>query len=117
MDHGVVARGSEGVVGLGFVGLGAVAEVPQRRTAGGIPESPEGEWLFDMREDPTEQVNLAKIRPEKVAELRGLLAAYNAEQAAPAWPSVAEMPINIDKSLAEPDAVVVGKNAEDFLEV
>ncbi len=61
-------------------------------------------WLFDLNTDPTEQHDLAASEPGKVAELRALLAAHDAEQAPPAWPSLAEMPVNIDKTLLEPDA-------------
>jgi uncharacterized sulfatase len=61
-------------------------------------------WLFDLRNDPTEQVNLATREPARVAALQRLLDAHNAEQAPPAWPSVVEVPINVDKSLITPDA-------------
>jgi hypothetical protein len=36
--------------------------------------------------------------------MRRILADHDAEQAPPAWPSRVEMPINVDKTLAEPDA-------------
>ena len=64
----------------------------------------DGDWLFDLNTDPTEQRNLALREPARVAALRQLLAEHNAEQTEPLWPSVAEMPINIDKTLAVPDA-------------
>lgn len=54
-------------------------------------------WLFNLNEDPTEQRNLAQTAPAKVAELEALLAAHNAEQASPLWPSVIESPQLIDK--------------------
>jgi arylsulfatase A-like enzyme len=64
----------------------------------------DGDWLFDLNTDPTEQNNLAEQEPERAAALRRLLAEHNAEQAPPLWPSVAEMPVNIDKTLLEQDA-------------
>jgi uncharacterized sulfatase len=64
----------------------------------------DGDWLFDLNTDPTEQHNLAEREPERVAALRRLLAEHNAEQVEPLWPSLAEMPVNIDKTLVEPDA-------------
>jgi uncharacterized sulfatase len=64
----------------------------------------DGDWLFDLNSDPTEQHNLAEREPERVAALRRLIAEHNAEQADPLWPSVAEMPVNIDKTLLEYDA-------------
>jgi arylsulfatase A-like enzyme len=70
-----------------------------------VNERPPGStWLFDLNNDPTEQTNLAAREPERVAELRRALAAHDAEQAPSAWPSLTESPINIDKTLAEPDA-------------
>ncbi len=70
-----------------------------------VNERPPGSaWLFDLENDPTEQTNLASREPERVAALRRLLDAHDAEQAPPAWPSLVEMPVNVDKTLAEPDA-------------
>jgi hypothetical protein len=60
--------------------------------------------VFDVKVDPTEQRNLVDERPEKLAELRAALAAHNADQTEPAWPSQGSFPINIDKHLAIPDA-------------
>ncbi|HBK19650.1 MAG: sulfatase [OM182 bacterium] len=54
-------------------------------------------WLFHLAQDPTEQVNLAQDRPDKVQALKALLAAHNAEQAEPLWPSVINAPIRVDK--------------------
>jgi uncharacterized sulfatase len=65
---------------------------------------PGGTWLFDLRSDPTEQINLADREPARVAELRRMLADHNAAQSAPSWPSRGEMPVNIDKTLVDPDA-------------
>ena len=61
-------------------------------------------WLFNLASDPTEQSNLADAEPERVAELMGLLAKHNAQQAQPLWPSSVTSPINIDKTLLDPDA-------------
>ncbi len=69
-----------------------------------VSDPPGRSWLFDLRSDPNEQRDLSRERPEKLAELRAALAAYNAEQAEPAWPSQMMVPINIDKDLSRPDA-------------
>ncbi len=69
-----------------------------------VSDPPGREWLFDMRSDPNEQNNLAQQRPKKLAELRAALAAHNAEQAEPAWPSRGAFPINLDKDLSVQDA-------------
>ena len=57
----------------------------------------EAVWLFDLAADPRERINLVDARPDMVTELQGLLAAHNAEQAEPIWPSVMDSPQLIDK--------------------
>jgi arylsulfatase A-like enzyme len=69
-----------------------------------VSDPPGRTWLFDLRTDPNEQRDLSEEPPEKLAELQAALAAFNAEQAEPAWPSQISVPINIDKDLTQPDA-------------
>ncbi len=69
-----------------------------------VSDPPGRTWLFDLSSDPNEERDLSRERPEKLAELRAALAAYNAEQAEPAWPSQVMVPINLDKDLSRPDA-------------
>jgi arylsulfatase A-like enzyme len=69
-----------------------------------VTERPGKKWLFHLEEDPTERVNLADQHPDKVAELEAQLALHNSSQLAPAWPSLAELPVSIDKTLAEPES-------------
>jgi arylsulfatase A-like enzyme len=69
-------------------------------------ERPPRSWLFHLRDDPTEQANLAASRPDKVAELARLLDAHNAAQAEPLWRARAELPVLIDKHLAEPQSPI-----------
>ena len=64
--------------------------------------APRAKWLFNLALDPTEQNNLAADNLEKVAELETLLAAHNAEQVEPLWPSVFNAPQLIDKTSNEP---------------
>jgi len=54
-------------------------------------------WLFNLKEDPLEKINLLKENQSKVSELEVLLAKHNAEQAETLWPSVMESPQLIDK--------------------
>lgn len=61
-----------------------------------------GRWLFNLADDPTEQHNLAAREPHKVAELEALLAAHNAEQAEPLWPSIVNAPQLIDRHGEQP---------------
>ena len=67
-------------------------------------EPPGKTWLFHLAEDPTEQRNLADAEPDRVASLLELLDEHNAAQAEPLWPSAITSPINIDKTLLDPDA-------------
>ena len=69
-----------------------------------VSDPPGRTWLYDFIADPTEQNDLSDERPEKLAELQAALAAHNAEQTPPAWPSQVSIAINLDKDLTEPDA-------------
>jgi len=67
-----------------------------------ITARPEMQWLFDLSEDPTEQVNLANSRPDKVSELMALLNAHAAESRPALYEPELEAPVAIDKHLAQP---------------
>jgi uncharacterized sulfatase len=57
-------------------------------------------WLFDLASDPTEQTNLADVRPDKRAELHDLLDAHLENAVAPLYPYTLESAIAIDKTQA-----------------
>ena len=65
-------------------------------------------WLYNLKEDPTEQVNLIKSDLEKLNELEKILNKKLSEQVKPIWPSLLDWPIFIDKTLDE----IVNKNDE-----
>lgn len=69
-----------------------------------VSDPPGRTWLFDLRNDPTEQKDLSQQRPDKLAELQKALAEHNAEQMPSRWPSQGSFAINIDKDLSIPDA-------------
>jgi len=56
-------------------------------------------WLFNLKDDATEQNNLASSHPEKVSELSELLAEHQANARPPLYPAAAEIPVMIDKTL------------------
>lgn len=58
-------------------------------------------WLSNLAEDPTERVNLADSRPDKRAELEALIDAHHRDRRPPLYPSVTDMPVMVDKTLAE----------------
>lgn len=59
-------------------------------------------WLYNLANDPTEQTNLAAANPAKRAELAALIAAHHRGRRAPLNASTFEMPVPIDKTMAEP---------------
>lgn len=59
-------------------------------------------WLFNLGEDPTEQVNLADTEQDKRAELQALIDAHWRDARPPLYPYTIESPIKIDKTLADP---------------
>ena len=58
-------------------------------------------WLYNLNEDPTEQINLIESYPEKLNELGKILNKKISEQVKPIWPSLLDWPIFIDKTLDE----------------
>jgi uncharacterized sulfatase len=66
-----------------------------------VSARPSKVWLFDLSTDPTERLNLAAQRPEKVAELEALMRGHEAGQAEPLFPAAGEMPVLVDKTLEE----------------
>jgi arylsulfatase A-like enzyme len=59
-------------------------------------------WLFDMKNDPTEQNNLVEQEPKRASAMAAMLDAHNAEQKQPAWPILLEAVRRIDKTLDAP---------------
>ena len=66
-----------------------------------VSELPNKQWLFNLAEDPTEQRNLAEERPDKVEELLALIVQHQKNGRPPLYPYVAEMPVAVDKTLAD----------------
>ncbi|MDB4262970.1 sulfatase, partial [Porticoccaceae bacterium] len=52
-------------------------------------------------EDPTEQTNLAESHPQKLEQLKVLLAEHQASSVETLYPPTTNMPVMIDKTLAE----------------
>ncbi len=66
-----------------------------------VSQRPEKAWLYNLAQDPTEQNNLADKNPEQLARLRALLDEHQAASRGPLYPYSSEMPVAIDKTLAE----------------
>lgn len=62
---------------------------------------PKKDWLYNLVADPTEQTNLAQANPQKVAELKALLASHQAAGRGPLFPNVGSVPVTVDKTLGD----------------
>ncbi|MEQ8557510.1 MAG: sulfatase [Henriciella sp.] len=66
-----------------------------------VSDRPDKAWLYNLAEDPTEQVNLAEDRPDKLAEMKALLSAHQQGAREPLYPYTLEGPVAVDKTLAD----------------
>ena len=69
-----------------------------------VTELPRQDWLYNLAEDPGEKNNLAAREPARLAALKTKLDTWNKAQRKPMWPSLAEAPIPLDKTLKQPQA-------------
>lgn len=67
-----------------------------------VSETPDRVWLFNLAQDPTEQHDLSAQEPERVAAMRAMIEAQNANMPAPLWPALIEGPVRIDVPLNAP---------------
>ncbi len=58
-------------------------------------------WLFNLAEDPTEQINLVDSHPHVVKTLSDLLVQHQSNARAPLYESTIQAPVMIDKTLTE----------------
>lgn len=65
-------------------------------------DKPRRDWLFNLREDPTERNDLAAREPTRLAQMRDLQQSHHAGMPAPLWQSFIQVPIFIDKTLDQP---------------
>ena len=58
-------------------------------------------WLFNLNEDPTEQVNLAssEAHSEELITLRATLDDLDRQMSDPLWPTLVEVPIAVDYTI------------------
>ena len=61
-----------------------------------VAETPKKNWLFNLKDDPTEQYNVAASNPDKLGQMLTELTKIDAQQSKPLWPSLLEGPIAID---------------------
>ena len=59
------------------------------------------QWLYNLADDPTEHINLAASRSDKLNELSALLVAHQASSRGPLYESISQMAVMVDKTLAE----------------
>ena len=61
-----------------------------------VSKYPDKVWLFDLSKDPTERINLAPFLPDKVKELKAVLAGIDKEMVKPAWPAAQRNRVDVD---------------------
>ncbi len=61
-----------------------------------LTKRPEKARLYNLAADPTEQTDLSKREPQRVAALGAVIAAHNRGMAEPIWPGLIEAPVRID---------------------
>lgn len=66
-----------------------------------VSKYPDKVWLFDLSKDPTERINLAPFMPEKVKELKAVLAGIDKDMMKPAWPAAQRNRVDVDGFAAE----------------
>jgi arylsulfatase A-like enzyme len=67
-----------------------------------VSETPDRVWLFNLRDDPTEQRDLSAQEQQRVAAMRALIEAQNENLPPPIWPALLEGPVRIDVPLNAP---------------
>lgn len=67
-----------------------------------VSQRPDKVWLFNLKTDPTERVNLAAQEPARVAQLKAMIERQNTGLPKPLWPGLLEAPIRIDVPLNAP---------------
>jgi arylsulfatase A-like enzyme len=67
-----------------------------------VSDNPDRVWLFNLRDDPTEQHEISAEYPDRVAELRAMIEAHNDGAPQPLWPALLEGPVRIDVPLNTP---------------
>ena len=66
-----------------------------------LQEQNDKTWLFNLNEDPTEQVNLSlgEEHSKKLKTLRATLYELDSQMAEPLWPTLIESPIAVDHTI------------------
>lgn len=65
-------------------------------------QRPKQDLLYNLASDPGEKTDLAAQQPARLAAMKADLLAFNAAQAKPLWPSLAEGPVRVDKTIKDP---------------
>jgi arylsulfatase A-like enzyme len=56
-------------------------------------------WLYNLNDDPTEQINLSASHPQQLQTLTDTLYRMDAQMAQPLWPALVEVPIAVDYTI------------------
>lgn len=64
-----------------------------------LQEQDGNSWLYNLNVDPTEQTNLSRSHPDRLAEMKALLYSLDKQMVDPLWPALVETPIAIDYTI------------------
>lgn len=67
-------------------------------------------WLYDLAADPTERHELSQAQPERAKAMLALIAAQDAQNVRPAWPSLLQGPVFVDHPSGAPQ-----KKGEEYI--
>lgn len=67
-----------------------------------LDERQDKRWLYDLKNDPTERLDLSQRWPERVAALQARLDAHDRDLGSNSFPALVEGVIPIDRNAAEP---------------
>ena len=54
------------------------------------------EFLYNLQEDPGEELNLVSVHPDKADEMKQLIESWESEMKDPLWPGVMEYRFDLD---------------------
>ena len=70
-----------------------------------LTEMPRKEWLYNLALDPSERKNLVTNETARVVAMRSRIMAFDREQAAPIWQSLAAVAVPLDRTVTDPPRI------------
>ena len=64
-----------------------------------LQEQDGNSWLYNLNVAPTEQTNLSRSHPDRLAEMKALIYSLYEQMVDPLWPAPTEIPIALDYTI------------------